>query len=122
MSHIVLIQSEVRDPDALRLACTRLGLDEPVLGTVMLFSEQATGYCVDLPRWRYPAVFNVESGAVRYDTYEGRWGDRKHLDHLLQAYGAEKAKLEARKQGHTVSEQSLPDGSIKLVIQLGEAA
>ena len=31
-------------------------------------------------------------------------------------YAVEKAKLEARKQGHAVSEQALQDGSIKLQI------
>lgn len=34
----------------------------------------------------------------------------------------EKAKLEARKQGHTVREQPLSDGSIKLTVQVGGAA
>jgi hypothetical protein len=39
-----------------------------------------------------------------------------HLDRFLQAYAAEKTKLEARKQGYTVTEQQLADGSLKLHI------
>jgi hypothetical protein len=46
------------------------------------------------------------------------WGDRKHLDKLLQAYACEKAKIEARKRGHQCTEQTLADGSIKLTIQV----
>lgn len=34
----------------------------------------------------------------------------------------EKAKIEARKKGHSVTEQSLADGSIKLTVQVGGAA
>ena len=34
----------------------------------------------------------------------------------------EKARLEARRKGNTVTEQALADGSIKLVIQVGGAA
>jgi hypothetical protein len=44
------------------------------------------------------------------------------LDAFLQAYAVEKAKLEARRQGHVVTEQQLSDGSIKLSIQVGGAA
>ena len=41
-----------------------------------------------------------------------------HLDRFLQAYAVEKAKLEARNRGHSVTEQSLSDGSIKLTVQV----
>ena len=33
----------------------------------------------------------------------------------------EKARIEARRAGHTVTEQALSDGSIKLTIQMGGA-
>ena len=46
------------------------------------------------------------------------WGDQKALDRFLQAYAAERAKIEARKKGYSVTEQSLQDGSIKLTIQV----
>jgi hypothetical protein len=34
-------------------------------------------------------------------------------------YSVEKAKLEARRRGHTFTEQALQDGSIRLVITEG---
>ncbi len=118
MSHIVTIKTEVRDAEAIRAACRRLKLDEPFEGTVRLFSGEVTGLAVKLPGWHYPAVADLGTGQVNYDTYEGAWGDPKHLDAFLQAYAVERAKIEARKRGHSVHEQPLPDGSIKLTVQV----
>ena len=122
MSHIVTIKTEVRDAEAVRAACNRLGLEQPVQGTAKLFSGEATGILIKLPDWLYPAVVDTATGQVRYDNYQGAWGDPKHLDAFLQAYALEKAKIEARKRGHTVYEQPLPDGSIKLTISVGGGA
>ncbi len=122
MSHIVQIRTEVRDAAALRAACQRLGLVEPVAGTTQLFSGEAKGLAVRLPDWMYPVVCDTASGQIRYDNFGGRWGEQKQLDRLLQAYACEKAKIEARRQGHSVTEQSLADGSIKLTIQVSGGA
>lgn len=75
-----------------------------------------------LPGWNYPVVFDLTTGQVAFDNYNGRWGEQSKLDALLQMYAVEKAKIEARKKGHTVTEQALADGSIKLTIQVGGAA
>jgi len=122
VSHIVQIKTEVRDAVAVGAACQRLKLEAPTQGTAKLFSSSATGVIVNLPGWRYPAVFDTQSGQARYDNYEGRWGEQVQLDRFLQGYAVEKAKLEARKKGHTVTEQSLADGSIKLTVSVGGAA
>ena len=50
------------------------------------------------------------------------WGEQQHLDAFLQTYAVEKAKVEARRRGHSVTEQPLADGSIKLTIQVGGAS
>jgi hypothetical protein len=122
MSHIVVIESEVRDVEALRAACRRLGIAPPTYQTAKLFSGEATGHCIRLPDWRYPVVCDVSTGKVRYDNFNGRWGHPREFDRLKQAYATEKAKLEARRHGHTVTEQPLADGSIKLTILAGETA
>ena len=118
MSHIVSIKTEVRDAAAIRAACERLGLRAPVEGTVELFSGAAKGIAVQLPDWVYPVVWDTANGELKYDNFEGRWGDQRQLDHFIQMYAVEKAKIEARKVGHTVTEQQLTDGSIKLTIQV----
>jgi hypothetical protein len=123
MSHIVNIQTQIRDPEALAAACRRLGLEEPVAGTATLFTSEATGLLVKLPGWHYPVVADLASGELRFDNYNGHWGAQAELDSLMQMYAVEKAKAEARRVGHSVSEQSLSDGSIKLTIQvMGGAA
>lgn len=122
MSHIVQIETEIRDPTALQAACRRLRLAEPREETVELFSAQATGYAVRLPNWHYPVVCDLAAGTIAFDNFNGRWGDPRELDRLLQSYAVEKATLEARRQGHSVFEQPLPDGSIRLSIQVGGAA
>ncbi|MBB01545.1 DUF1257 domain-containing protein [bacterium] len=119
MSHIVSIQTEVRDPVAIRSACDRLKLPEPVFGKVKLFSSSATGWAVQLPEWRYPVVADINTGTLAYDNYNGRWGEQKQLDRFLQRYAVEKASLEARKAGHSVIEKPLEDGSIKLTLNAG---
>lgn len=122
MSHIVHIKTQVRDPAAVEAACRRLGLTEPVLGKHRLFSGEAIGLAVKLPGWRYPAVFDTATGEARYDNYGGEWGEKKELDRFMQMYAVEKAKIEARKRGHTVTEQPLTDGSIKLRVQVAGGA
>ena len=97
-------------------------LPQPAEGTFKLFSSEATGIAVHLPEWRYPLVCNPVTGELRYDDYGGKWGESVHLDRFLQAYACEAAKIEARRQGHGVTEQSLADGSIKLTISVGGAA
>ena len=121
MSHIVTIQTQVRDPDALAAACRRLSLAEPKQETVPLFSGQVTGLAVRLPNWQYPLVVDIAAGALHYDNFEGNWGEQKELDRLLQVYAVEKAKLEARRKGFAVQETALQDGSVKLQILEGAA-
>ena len=121
MSHIVSIQTEVRDPAAVAAACRRLGLPEPVHDTATLFEGRATGLLVKLPDWLYPVVIDVAAGRVRYDNYAGAWGEPEHLDRFLQMYAVEKARIEALKRGHGVTEQALADGSVKLTISVGGA-
>lgn len=122
MSHIVQIQTQVRDEAAVAAACRRLGLAAPIQQTAKLFTSTETGLTVKLPGWTYPVVFDVASGGVKFDNFGERWGKQQELEKFLQAYACERAKIEARKKGHTVSEQTLADGSIKLTIQVAGGA
>jgi len=122
VSHIVQVQAKIRDPIALEAACRRLGLAPPVHGKARLFTSEATGLVVNLPGWQFPVVIDTATGDAKYDNYRGRWGDQAELDKLLQAYAVEKARSEARRQGHAVTEQQLSDGTIKLTVQIGGVA
>jgi hypothetical protein len=122
LSHVVSIKTEVRDHAAVSAACRRLELPAPVVGTAQLFSGQVSGLIVRLTDWTYPVVLDTTTGQVHYDNYNGAWGDQTQLDRFLQIYAVEKARIEARKKGHQVTEQALADGSIKLTIRVGGAA
>jgi hypothetical protein len=118
LSHIVSIKTKVRDTAAVAAACRRLALPEPVHGTAELFSGQATGLLVQLPGWLYPAVVETATGTVRYDNYNGAWGDEAQLHRFLQAYVVEQARIEARKKSYLTTEKYLADGSIMVDIEL----
>ena len=122
MSHIVSIATQVRDAAAIRAACQRLKFHQPEEGTFTLFSGRATGIAVRLPDWTYPVVCDVTSGELKYDNFDGRWGDPQELGRFMQAYAVEKARLESNKRGHTLTEATLADGSIKLTIQVAGGA
>ncbi len=122
MSHIVQIETQVKDEQAVRAACTRLQLAAPEHKTVRLFSATATGLCVQLPGWQYPVVANLQTGQVQFDNYGGHWGEQKHMNSFLQAYAVEKTRIEARRKGHSVSETRLEDGSIRVTVRVGGAA
>ena len=119
MSHTVTIKTEIRDRSAVEAACSRVGLAPPVEGKATLFSGEVSGLAVKLPDWEYPVVADLATGQLKFDNFGGRWGEQKELDKFLQSYAVEKAKIEARKRGHAVTEQQLADGAIKLTIQVG---
>ncbi len=122
MSHIVQIQTQVKDAAAVRAGCNRLHLPSPVEGEAKLFSQTVSGLAVRLREWRYPVVFNLATGESKFDNYGGHWGKQARLDEFLQAYAVEKTKIEARRKGYSVNEQPLVDGSVKLTLSVGGAA
>ena len=122
MSHVVSIQTEVRDQVAVAAACQRLGLPAPTQGTAKLFSDQVSGLLVQLPGLAL-------SGRHRHDSRPSQirqlWrplGRPAGAGSLLASVCGGRAKIEARKRGHRVTEQALADGSIKLTIQVAGGA
>ncbi len=99
MSRVITIATPIRDGEALRAACHRLGLAEPVLGTHPLITEVASGFAVRLPGWKYPAVFQLDTSEVKFYSPGGGLDEQAELDRLFQAY-EEMAAIEARREGH----------------------
>ena len=71
-----------------------------------------------LTDWIYPIVCDTNTGSIEFDNHLGKWGCQEKLDEFVQAYAVEKAMIEARKAGHTASEQLLADGSIRVCVQV----
>ncbi|MFO1065510.1 MAG: DUF1257 domain-containing protein [Pirellulales bacterium] len=122
MSHIVTVHTQIRDAEAVSVACRRLSWQQPVCGKHQLFTSQVEGLAVHPPRWRFPIVCELDTGSLRYDNYGGVWGDERDVDRFKQAYAVEKASIEARKLGRSVYEQTLADGTVKLSISAGATA
>jgi hypothetical protein len=122
LSHIVEVKTQVRDSAAVAAASRRLALPEPVRGTAELYSGDASGLIVNLPDWTYPIVIDTETGTIRYDNYNGTWGDETHLHRFVQAYVVEQSRIEARRKSYLTTEQSLADGSIMVEIEVGGQA
>ena len=121
MSHTVTVETKLKDPAALTAACARLNLPEPEQETVKFFDgTEHAGLAVRPPGFVYPLVVQ-DTGEVKLDTYNGRWGDDKFLGKLKQAYAVEAAKLQAKARGHRVAEQRLPGGTVKLTVTAGTA-
>ena len=119
MSHIVSVQTQIRDAAAVVTACATLSWRPPQFGNHRLFVTSVDGLAVYAPDWRFPIVCDLPSGRLHYDNYGGLWGNESELDRFRQRYACEKATQEARRLGRSVIEQSLSDGTIKLTISAG---
>jgi len=117
MSHTMNIKTELRDKEALRLACDRMGyvMQE---GQHRLFSSTQSGIGIKLPGWQYPIVIQ-EDGIIKYDNYNGHWGHIERLHELEAYYGVEKSKLEATNLGYSYEESyDEQTGEIGLTINM----
>lgn len=116
MSHVATIKTKLTDLAAITAACKRLGIEAGVEGEHKLYDGTYTGLGVRLQGWKYPVVIDRQSGEVKYDNYNGKWGKQSELDAFMQAYGVEKTKIEARKKGYSVVEKKV-GGSIQLSLR-----
>lgn len=86
-----------------------------------LFTSSATGWGVKLKGWRYPTVFNTDTGEVKFDNYGGKWGDEKRLNEFKQRCSVESAIMRAELEGRKYTETKLDDGRIRIRIEAEEA-
>ena len=138
--HVASIKLEVKSLDALKLACQRLGLEfregqtsfvwfGRFVGDAPLpegFTQEDLGKCdhaISVPGASYEigVVFRNGVWHLMWDSWqtgglEAALGT--DANKLRQAYGIEAAKLEAQRQGYSVWEQEMADGSIKLTISV----
>lgn len=143
MSHIATITVEIRDLDALRAACTRIGCEFVENQTTYAWFGRSvalpSGYSIeDLGRCthaiRVPGasyevgVTPARSGRRGWDLLWDFWssgGLERALGQdgrrLVQAYGVEAAIRAARRQGYAVTETAGSDGAVVLRLTGGAA-
>ena len=117
MSHLVTIKTEIRDRAAVLAAALRLKLPVPVEGKHSVYQDdgdyrEVQGMAVRFHQW-HAAICELQTGAVFLDE---DYADS--LKPFKQAYAVEKAKIEARRAGHLVSETTMADGRIKLTLNV----
>jgi len=143
MSHVAKIEIEMKDLEAMKLACKRLGGTFKKQSTYEWFGRSVGDYPLpdgfaaeDLGKCEYAMRFpgaSYEIGLV--PRRDGRPGYTLLWDHwqsgglervlgakagkLVQAYGIEAAKRAARRAGHTVTESKRADGSVVLQVRGG---
>jgi hypothetical protein len=122
MSHFTEIKTQIKDIEALRLACRELGL-------TLLQNAEARGYYENTTKGDYvvqlKGPYDIAVNKQQDGTY-GLTADlwQAHVEKevgqnygkLLQLYGVHKATLEARKKGLSVMRRQQQNGSIKLVL------
>ena len=122
MSHFTEIKTQIKDIEALRLACQELGLS-------LVPNAQARGYYENRTKGDYviklKGPYDIALNKQKDGTY-GLTADlwQGHVEkevgqgygRLLQLYGVHKATIEARKKGLSVLRRQQQNGSIKLVL------
>ena len=124
MSHFTTIQTQIRDVNALRAACSELGFELASNASARGYGRQSIkgDLVVRLPG-PYDIAVNRQPDGV-YGLTTDWWGGHvelsvgKSFGKLLQLYGVHKARIEAQRKGHTVQRCAMADGAIKLVIGL----
>ena len=122
MSHFTTINTQIKDTEALRAACTELGLS-------LLQNADARGYTnnkthgdfVIRLKGSYDIALNKQpdgSFGFTADLWAGHVEQEvgKNYGRLLQLYGVHKAMREARRKGLLVKRSQQQNGAIKLVI------
>ena len=138
--HIALISLQVKNLEALKLACQRLGLEfregqmtyawyGRSMGDAALpegFTKEDLGKCshaIHVPGASYEIGVVYREGV--YKLLWDSWGSGglvdalgKDCNKLRQAYGVSAAMLEAQRQGYSCWETQGEDGAIKLHVTL----
>jgi len=122
MSHFTEIKTQIRDIEALGLACTEMGLSLVPNAEARGYAKQQThGEHVIRLKGPYDIAVNRQSDG-RFGLTTDWWAGHvekevgKDYGRLLQLYGVHKTTLEARRKGLSVQRQSQSNGNIKLVL------
>ena len=84
MSHIFQIQTQIKDAAAVRAACQRLGLAQPVQGKTQALQWRGRRAGCAVARLGLSRHLRHRQRPVKFDNFQGRWGDQHHLDRFLR--------------------------------------
>jgi len=122
MSHFTEIKTQIKDIEALRLACQELGLSLVPNAEARGYSENKTkGDFIIKLEGPYDIALNKQADGtfgLTADLWQGHVEKEvgQGYGKLLQLYGVHKATIEARKKGLSVLRRQQQNGAIKLVL------
>jgi hypothetical protein len=136
LSHLTTVLTTIRDPKALESACKALGVELHIGGVARFYSGHSgpCNYVIKLPG-RYDLGFTKQAdgtyafvcdeeligGKHGTDGFGRRDEGRKILgedcSRLKQEYAFAIPQVEARRKGRTILRQTLPNGSIRVIMQ-----
>jgi len=122
LSHWTSIQTQIKDIEALQLACAEMGVQLESASSARGYNGQMrpADYVIRLKGPYDVAVHNQSNGTFQLVTdwfcghVEKEVG--KNFGKLLQLYGVHKAAAEARRKGYLVQRRTGKGGSIQLVV------
>jgi hypothetical protein len=122
MSHFTTINTQIKDIQALRAACTEMGLSLVQNAQARGYYENKTkgDYVIKL-KGPYDIALNKQpdgSFGITADLWQGHVEKEvgEKYGKLLQLYAVHKTAIEARKKGLSVLRRPQQNGSIKLVL------
>jgi hypothetical protein len=126
MSHVTTIDLEIKDLEALKAACNRLGFAylSDVKQYRAYYGYQKCDHCIRIPEARFEVGIQTQGGksTLLWDNYyTGRLEEKLGIGAglLKQAYAAEVTTRAARRAGYSVYERQ-DEGRIALTIQRRE--
>ena len=122
MSHFTTIKTQIKDIEALKSACSEMGL--PVLEKAQArgyYENKTQGDFVIKLTGPYDIALNKQADGtfgLTADLWQGHVEKEvgQGYGKLLQLYGVHKATMEARKKGLSVLRRQQQNGAIKLVL------
>jgi hypothetical protein len=123
LSHTTKVKVEFLDTDALGAAVIALGGTVLGEGSWRLYQGYEVGFGFRLQGWQYPCVLTGEE--LKFDTYNGRWGNEADLSRLNTEYALSVSMKAAQAQGWYCerSQDSViihhPDGGVITVTSQG---
>jgi len=117
VSHTTTIELEIKSLTALATACRETTTPYEQNTSVRLYDGTLIEDCFAFTPngWKYPVA--AKNGQLKYDNYEGAWGNESELNRVKQRYAVNVQKEAARARGYRVREERLSDGKVKLVVE-----
>ncbi len=123
MSHVTPVKMGITNMDTLETAAKSLGCTVEKNATARLYGNQTKNgeMVIRIPGSPYDVAVNRQKDGtllLETDFWGGHVGKKlgDRLGKLKQQYAVEKTRQRAKLLGHQLSQQTLPDGSVRIVV------